>query len=67
MDFTALAQYLGSLTDVDLDFIQTELSYERGKPYGNPDAVLYDELFQLSRTKVNTLKCILEGCTKPHN
>ena len=29
--FTALDQYPGSLNDLDLDFIQTELSSERGK------------------------------------
>ena len=29
--FTALDQYPGSLNDLDLDFIQTELSSEQGK------------------------------------
>ena len=40
--FTALAQYPGSLNDLDLEFIQTELSSERGKACGNPDAILHD-------------------------
>ena len=48
--FTALDQYPGSLNDVDLDFIQTELSSERGKACGNPDAILHDD-FQLSARK----------------
>ena len=49
--FTALDQYPGSLNDLDLDFIQTELSSERGKACGNPDAILHDEDFQLSARK----------------
>ena len=49
--FTALAQYPGSLNDLDLEFIQTELSSERGKACGNPDAILHDEEFQLSARK----------------
>ena len=49
--FTALDQYPGSLNDLDLDFIQTELSSERGKSCGNPDAILHDEDFQLSARK----------------
>ena len=49
--FTALAQYPGSLNDLDLEFIQTELSSERGKACGNPDAILHNEEFQLSAGK----------------
>ena len=49
--FTALDQYPGSLNDLDLDFIQTELSSEQGKACGNPDAILHDEDFQLSARK----------------
>ena len=49
--FTALAQYPGSLNDLDLEFIQTELSSERGKACGNPDTILHNEEFQLSARK----------------
>ena len=48
--FTALAQYPSSL-DLDLEFIQIELSSELGKACGNPDAILHDEEFQLSARK----------------
>jgi hypothetical protein len=49
--FTALAQYPGLLNDLDLDFIQTELSSEWGKACGNPDAILHYEELQLSARK----------------
>ena len=49
--YSALDHYPGSISDIDLDFIQTELSSERGKSCGNPDAILHDEEFQLSARK----------------
>ena len=49
--FTALNQYPGSIDDLDLDFIETQLSSERGKGCGNADSILHDEEFQLSARK----------------
>ena len=49
--FTVLNQYPGSLHDLDLEFIETQLSSERGKACGNADSILHDEEFQLSARK----------------
>ena len=46
--FTALNQYPGSLDDLDLEFIATQLSSERGKACGNADAIIHNEKCQLS-------------------
>ena len=51
--FTALEQYPGSLNDIYLNFLQTELLSEQGKACGNPDVILHDEDFQLSARKYN--------------
>ena len=45
---TTLSQYPGSLDDIDDQFIEAELSSERGKACGNPTAILHDEEFQLA-------------------
>ena len=54
--FSALAEYPGSLSDLILDFIQTELSSERGKASGNPDSILHDEEFQLQYVHSNAYR-----------
>ena len=46
--FATLAQYPGSLDDVDDSFIELELSSERGKACGNPTAIIHDEEFCLA-------------------
>ena len=46
--FATLAQYPGSLDDVDDSFIELELSSERGKACGNPAAIIHDEEFCLA-------------------
>ena len=46
--FVTLAQYPGSLDDVDNSFIELELSSERGKACGNPTAIIHDEEFCLA-------------------
>ena len=49
--FTALNQYPGLVDDLDIHFIETQLSSERGKGCGNADSILHDEEFQLSARK----------------
>ena len=46
--FVTLAQYPGSLDDVDDSFIELELSSERGKACGNTAAIIHDEEFCLA-------------------
>ena len=46
--FVTLAQYPASLDDVDDNFIELELSSERGKACGNPAAIIHDEGFCLA-------------------
>ena len=49
--FTALNQYPGSVDDLNIHFIETQLSSERGKGCGNADSILHDEEFQLLARK----------------
>ena len=43
-----LAQYSGSLDDVDDGFIELELSSDRVKACGNPTSIIHDEEFSLA-------------------
>ena len=49
--FTALNQYPGLVDDLDIHYIETQLSSERGKGCGNADSILHDEEIQLSARK----------------
>ena len=46
--FVTLAQYPGSLDDVDDSFIELEFSSECGKACGNAAAIIHDEEFCLA-------------------
>ena len=53
--FSNLVQHPGSTDDIDLEYLEAELSSERGKGCGNPTAILHDEEFQLAaRTYVHS-------------
>ena len=51
--FSNLVQYPGSLEDIDNEYMETDLSSERGKGCGNPDAILHDKEFQLAARQSN--------------
>lgn len=46
--FCTLSQYPGSLEDIDNEYVEMELSSERGKACGNATSLLHDEDFQLA-------------------
>ena len=46
--FCTLSQYPGSLEDIDSEYVEMELSSERGKACGNVTSLLHDEDFQLA-------------------
>ena len=46
--FSNLAQYPGSIDDIDHEYMEMELSSERGRGCGNPTAILHDEEFMLT-------------------
>ena len=64
--FITLAQYPGSLEDVDNSFIQVKLSSEHGKACGNPRAIIHDEEFCLAAREYNIIHSNAYGKGEPN-